>query len=68
MKKGSHKLTIDDLPIILDMYKKGMNHTEISEEFLSSRNKKISRRHISAVLQGKRWKQEINQLLKDSES
>lgn len=65
MKKGSHKLTTLDLKTILDMYNKGMNHTEISREFISSRNKKVSRRHISAILGGKRWTQEIQQLLND---
>jgi hypothetical protein len=66
MKKGSHKITIDDLKTILDMYYRGMNHTEISKEFTSTRHKKVSRRHISAILGGKRWKQEILQLLNDS--
>ena len=62
MKKGAHKLTILDISIILDMYNRGMNHHQIAEEFFSSRKKKITRRHISSILQGKRWKNEIEEL------
>lgn len=62
MKKGAHKLTIIDISTIFDMYNMGMNHHQISEEFFSTRKKKISRRHISSILQGKRWKREIEEL------
>lgn len=62
MKKGAHKLTKVDIKKIFTMYSSGLNHTQIAEEFISSRHKKISRRHISSILQGKRWKLEISQV------
>lgn len=66
MKKGAHKLTQPDIETILNMYNMGMNHHQISEEFFSTRKKKISRRHISSILQGKRWKNEIDELRQNS--
>jgi hypothetical protein len=60
--KGAHKLVKDDIKIIFTMYCKGMNHHEIAREFTSIRQHKISRRHVSSILQGKRWKTQINHL------
>lgn len=62
MKKGAHKLTQPDILEIVTMYNSGLNHHQIAEEFFSSRKKKISRRHISAILQGKRWKKEVQEV------
>lgn len=62
MKKGAHKLTSSDILSILNMYNEGMNHHQISREFVSSRKQKVSRRHIGSILNGQRWKNEIEDL------
>lgn len=64
MKKGAHKLTIDDIQIIFDMYNQGMNHHQISRELVSTRKQKVSRRHIGSILNGQRWKKETEELKK----
>jgi hypothetical protein len=62
--KGNRKLNRDDIKTIWNMYRKGLNHKQISLEFESTRFHKISRRHVSAILQGKRWTHEIDLLKK----
>lgn len=62
MKKGAHKLTKSDILTIWTMYNEGMNHHQISREFVSTRKQKVSRRHIGSILNGQRWKQETNEL------
>lgn len=62
MKKGAHKLTIHDIRTILNMYNEGMNHHQIAREFVSTRKQKVTRRHIGSILNGQRWKKEMEEV------
>lgn len=66
VKKGAHKLSYNDLISIWTMYKGGLNHRVISDEFVSERGLKVGRRHISSILQKKRWKKEMETIMKSS--
>ena len=66
MKKGAHKLTIHDIQTILNMYNMGMNHHQIAREFVSTRKQKVTRRHIGSILNGQRWKKEMEELKTNS--
>jgi hypothetical protein len=66
LKKGAYKLSYNDLISIWTMYNKGLNHRVISDEFVSERGLKVSRRHISSILQKKRWKKEMETIMKSS--
>lgn len=66
VKKGAYKLTYNDLVSIWTMYRKGMKHSTISKEFVSERGLKVGRRHISSILQKKRWKREMETIMKST--
>lgn len=52
---GAHKLTEHDAETIRELFLNGNNKSKIAREFISSKGEKISREHVSRIINRKRW-------------
>ena len=52
---GAHKLTLEDVEQLRELFREGHSNSRIAREFVSSTGQKITREHISKIRSGKRW-------------
>jgi hypothetical protein len=52
---GAHKLDINEVQRIRELFNKGYNNSKIAREFKTLAGESITRTHISQIRRGKRW-------------
>ena len=52
---GAHKLKLQDVEKLRELFDQGINNQQIAENFVSSSGRKVSTEHVRMIRSGRRW-------------
>jgi hypothetical protein len=52
---GAHKLKLQDVERLRELFNQGINNQEIAKNFVSSSGRKVSTEHVRLIRSGRRW-------------